>query len=497
MRRVFKILLVILLLFSLSGCAGPSWTTAGKIVPPIHTICPLEGQWLVIQEMKIDEKPGEDNLGWEGKNIQLSGNVAMLGDYVWNRPEFKIKRVNSTNYLVTKYLNLPNELMPESKDVEVVTLLSEENFIGEFMRIDEQRLIAFVQSNVLYLEKVSDQVESTLISAGQNDFMANQQSNPGSSGVLLGLKLPKESNTADNGAKGEFTYQTLWLAIDNMKLHPILKGNNVFFPRSSGFWELQIRPGLEELSLEEMLSAHDVSTKILDSQLKTMMISRGETKKSSGKKVIEYVGNDFVVVENNLGVNHLQVLPVDKISTSEGIKVSDLLGDNGSAAYSNARAQARRSLYQNPNIKSIDDLGVEQNFGLIRKNGHWYLRGRINYYLQNSSEPSYLDFNVNIVPPGKLIMYDTLCLSWQYIKDRVPDAVDAFTSPNGDMALVVTKTKLLVFSITAGQLVSEPLAKIDFPAGSSVIMAEWATDFYVDNWEKAFLANGAEVLKNE
>ncbi|AFQ44965.1 hypothetical protein [Desulfosporosinus meridiei] len=496
MRRVYKILLVIFLLLSLSGCADLSWTTAGKIVPPVHTICPLEGQWLVIKEMETDEKPGEDNLGWEGKNIQLSGNIALLGDYVWNRPEFKIKRVNSTNYLVTKYLNLPNELMPENKDVEVITVSSEENFIGEFMRIDEQRLIAFVQSNVLYLKKISDQVESNLVSVDQNDFIANQQSNPGSSGVLLGLKLSKESNTADNGAKGELTYQTLWLAIDHMKLHPILKGNNVFFPRNSGFWELQIRSGLDELSLEERLSAHDVSTKILDSQLKTM-ISRGETKKSSGRKVIEYVGNDFVVVENNLGANHLQVLPVDKISTSEGIKVSDLLGDNGSAAYSNARAQARRSLYKNPNIKSIDDLSVEQNFGLIRKNGHWYLRGRINYYLQNSSEPSYLDFNVNVVPPGKLIMYDTLCLSWQYIKDRVPEAVDAFTSPNRDMALVVTKTKLLVYSITDGQLVSEPLAKIDLPAGASVIMAEWATDFYVDNWEKAFLANGAEVMEDE
>jgi len=499
MRRAYKLLLVGLSLLLLGGCANLSWTTAGKIIHPVPNICPLEGQWQVNQDRQTNGNSEGDNSSWEGKGIQFTGEVAMLGDYVWSNPTYKIKKVNSSNYLMTKYLSLPSTLIPDSKEVEVITVSSAENFLGEFMKIDETKLVAFVQNNVLYLQKVSDQVDSSLATANLNDFKANEQSDLGASGVLVGLKIPKGSGSNDDAGKAGFMYQTLWLALDNKKLHPVLIGNNIFFPRSSGFWELQIRQEQEGSNLENTLSAHDVSTKVKvqEPQLRNITISRGEVKTEASQKIIDYVGNDFVAVVNDDGGNHLQVLPVDKISALEGIKLSDLLGNNGLATFSNARAQARRSLNNNNNITSIDDEGFEQNFGLTRKNGHWYLRGRINYYVQDANDPSYLDFKVNLVPPAKLIFYDTLCLSWQSIKDRVPDAVDAFTSPNRDMALVITKTKLQVYSISAGQLGSEPLAKIDLQTGASVIMAEWATGSYVDNWEKAFNANGALVRKTD
>lgn len=213
------------------------------------------------------------------------------------------------------------------------------------------------------------------------------------------------------------------------------------------------------------------------------------------RKIIDYVGNDYVAIENDLDhVERLQVLPVDKTSAPVGIKLSDLIGDNGSLTYSTARDRALQFL-ENKGISKIDEDNVEENFGLIRKNGHWYLQGRINY--ESGSKPHYLDYNINLIPPAKLIYYDTLCLSWQNIKDRIPDAVDAFTSPNRDLALVLTKSKLYVYGVSDDLLDSEPLAKINIEAGETVVMAEWATGSYVDNWEKAFLSNGAKVEINE
>jgi len=496
MFRLYKVLLVGLSLLLLSGCADLSWTAAGKITPPVHNICPLEGQWKVSQDMQTDGNSGGDSQGWEGKTVQFTQDVAILGDYVWSTPTFKIKKVNSTNYLMTKYLNLSSTLMPDSKEVEVITVSSAENFLGEFMKIDDTKLIAFVQNKALYLQKVSDQVDSSLASANLNNFKMNEQSNPGVSGVLVGLKIPKRP-----GANGEdntdVTYQTLWLAFDNKKLHPVLTGDDIFFPRSSGFWKLQVRQVQVGAKKENVLSAHDVATKVQEQQLSPITNSRGDVKIGVGNKIMDYVGNDYVAVENDEVGNYLQVLLVDKISASQGVTLSDLLGKSGTATFSNARTQARQSLNNISNITSFDENGFEQNFGLIRKNGHWYLRGRIIYSYLDANNPSYLDFNVNLIPPAKLIFYDTLCLSWQYVKDRVPDAVDAFTSPNQNMALVLTKTKLQVYAISAGQLGSEPLARIDLQTGASVIMAEWATSYYVDNWEKAFLANGAKITTVE
>ena len=497
MPRAYKVLLAVLSLLLLSGCTNLSWTTAGKIIPPVPDSCPLEGQWEVNQDLQADGNPEEYHQNWEGKTIQFTREVAVLGDYVWSNPAFKLKKVSSAQYLTTKYLNLSSDLMPDNQEIEVITVSAGENFLGEFMKIDEARLIAFVQNKALYLQKLSDQVDSSLALANLNDYQANEQSSQGSSGVLVGLKIPDGSGTDKDADNTGYRYQTLWLASKNKKLNPVLTGENIFFPRSSGFWELQVPQIQKGSTMEDGLSAHDVSTKVQEPQLSSLKLSRGEVNKGTGKKIIHYVGNDYVAVENQGYGNQLQVLPVDKISALEGIKFSDLLDYGGSSTFSNARAQARRTLNNNPHIIDIDNDSLEQNFGLTRKNGHWYLRGRINYTLQNANDPSHMDFNINLVPPAKLIFYDTLYLSWQYIKDRVPDAVDAFTSPNQDIALVITKTKLLVYPISMGQLESEALAKIDLETGTSIIMAEWATGSYVDNWEKAFLANGAEVTGNE
>ncbi|MDR3585902.1 MAG: hypothetical protein P4L59_11355 [Desulfosporosinus sp.] len=494
MFKVYKVLLVGLITLLLGGCANLSWTTAGRFIPPAYTLCPLEGKWTVIEDLQTSGNSGGSQQNWVGDSAQFSCKVAMLGDYVWSNPTYKIKKVNSRDYLMTKYLNLSNTLIPDSKEVSVVTVSSAENFLSEFMKIDDTKVIAFVQNKALYLQKVSDQVDSSFAAVNLNDFKTNDQSNPRTSGVLVGLKIPSESD-GNGGQNDDFTYQTLWLASDDKKLHPILTGNDIFFPRSSGFWELQVRNLQVGAKAENLLTANDVSTKIPISQPRSAAINQLQAGKGIFKRIIDYVGNDYVAVENVAdGTNHLQVLPVDKISAPEGIKLSDLLGNSGLTAFNSARTQASLALY-NQGITVLDDAGFEQNFGLTRKNGHWYLRGRINY--QEGTTPNYRDFNVNSIPPAKLIFYDTLCLSWQNIKDRVPEAVDAFSSPNRDIALVITKTKLYVYACNAGQLDSEPLAKIGLKEGETVIMAEWATGFYVDNWEKAFLANGAQVMTKE
>lgn len=483
MVRVCKLLLVVLSILLLGGCSNLSWTTAGKIIPPVNNVSPLEGKWTVLQDLHTNGHSRGGNQQWVGDIAQFNPGVAMLGGYVWNNPTYKIKKVNSTDYLMTKYLTLTSTLVPNNQVVDVTTVSTAENFLGEFMKIDDTKIIAFVQNNVLLLQKVSDQVDRSLAAANPNVFDINNQSKAGTSGVLLGLKVPQNN---------DFTYQTLWLAADNKNLHQVLKGNNIFFPRSSGFWELRVRNVLNGAEKEDELSAHDVSTKVLEMQSRSMEIIHQNVQKGIHKRIIDYVGNDYVAIENDIGgINQLQVLPVDKISAQVGIKVSDLLGNSGLTAYNNARAQARRIL-SNEGITPLDEDEFEEDFGLTRKNGHWYLQGRINY--QNEGTPHYMDYNVNLIPPAKLIFYDTLCLSWQNIKERVPDALDAFTSPNHDIALVITKKKLYVYGISAEQLDSEPLAKLEMKEGEAVIMAEWATGSYVDNWEKAFLNNGAKVM---
>jgi len=483
MLNTGKLLLVWFSLLLVGGCANPAWTTAGRIVPPAYNVCPLEGKWTVIQDLGSEGYSEETNLQAEGSYAQFSREIAILGSDVWKKTSYKIKKVNSTDYLMTRYIALDSYLASINKEVDVVTIFADSNYLGEFMKIDGSTVISFVQNKVLLLEKVADHADDPRSVANANIIDANQYNNLGTSGIFMGLKIPEDN---------DYIYKTIWVAADDKKLRPVLSRNNIFFPRRSGFWELQVRSGLNKGEIAAQLSARNVAAK--DSAAVKDKVFLKQAQATTNPKVIDYIGNDYVAIENNIaGTNKLQVLPVDNLSSQIGIKVSDLLGDQGLTAYRSAREQALRTLHDE-GIAAADDDMSEDNFGLTRKNGHWHLQGRINY--QSNGAPGIREFNINFIPPASLILYDTLYLSWQNIKDRVPNALDAFTSPNKDIALIETKNKLYIFGISGEQLDSAPLGEMELKEGTTVIMAEWATGFYVDNWERTFLDTGAQVAKD-
>lgn len=481
-----KTLLALILFLLVGGCANPSWTTAGKIVPPAYNVCPLEGKWSVIGEPGSEGYSGVAKRGAEVNALQFSREIAVLGNNVWNQPNYKIKKVNSTDYLMSRFFVLDSYLASINQQVDVVTVFADSNFLGEFMKIDDAAVIAFVQNKVLLLHKVADYADDPRSVANLNVADGSQYDNTGTSGIFIGLKIPSNN---------DYIYKTVWIAADDKKLRPVLGRNDLYFPRKSGFWELQVKSGLKPGETGAALSAHNVAIKdaaAIEDKISANTASPGTPGTQS--IVIDYIGNDFVTIENNNGgTSKLQVLPVDKLSSSIGIKLSDLLGDTGLTAYHSAREQALQTLH-GQGITLIDEDVNGDNFGLIRNNGHWHLQGRIDYQ-QNGSSGT-MDFNINFIPPTNLVFYDTLYLSWQSIKDRVPNALDAFTSPNRDIAVIKTKSKLYFFGISGEQLDSVPLGEIELKEGTTVIMAEWATGLYVDDWENTFMANGARVVEN-
>lgn len=477
MLKKYKFLPALFLLLLVGGCANPSWTTAGKIVPPVYEACPLEGKWSVMEELVSDGYPGKTSLEAVGSLLQFSREAAILSSNVWNKPTYKVKKVNATDYLMTRHTVLDSKLALTSEKVEVVTVFADSNYLGEFMKINDATVVSFVQNKVLLLHKIAVHADDprSIANASIDD---DQYNKTGASGIFIGLKIPSNH---------DYIYKTVWVAADNKKLHPVLSRNDIYFPRHSGFWELQVKQG----NNREALSAHNIAEKDLAAE--AGKVSAKIASSGSESIVIDYIGNDYVAIENNTGgIARLQVLPVDKLSSPIGIKVSDLLGPAGLKAYHGAREQAVQALYSQGTTLINADIN-EDNYGLIRKNGHWYLQGRVNYHGNNA--PGTMEFNIKFLPPANLVFYDALYPGWQSIKDRVPNALDAVTSPSKDIAVVKTKSKLYVFGINGEQLNSIPLGEVSLDEGTTIIMAEWATGFYVEDWEKNFLTNGAGVLK--
>lgn len=495
---VKKMLLIVIVLLILGGCSdllGTSDTSAGKIIPPTDTSSPFSGKWTVLEVLGTGDETESTVPQWTGRSVQFYEDCVALDDTIWANISYKIKRVDAADYLALKYMSYPDFFAEDIQQVEIVTVYADDNYLGEAMKIDDFNMVFFAQDRGLLLIKVSDEADIMLGSSNSTEQNLIRNRNQSASGVLLGLRIPGETGSA---------YRTLWVAADRGKMHPVLMSESLFFPRTSGFWELDARNIFTEGMRGSLLSARNVAISALKAEngdaAETDAAADVETDEEvdvidSSEKTITYIGNDYIVVEkNDEGVRRLMVLPVDNLSSSTEIKFSDLLGDKGLDSLLTAREKAVDALRSN-GIRLFERNRFDTNFGLKRTNGHWTLVGRINY--QSEGKLAHTDYDIKIVPPVSLVSYDTLVLSWPKIKDRVPDALDAFTSPSKDIALVQTKNKLTIYKIGAEQLSENPLAEIDIPEDATVIMAEWATGSYVESWGNSFLSYGARVLDED
>lgn len=520
-KRVLLFLGVAFMLI-LAGCADPPGASAGKIIPPPIQADPLSGKWEITKELGTSGYAVESSQQWIGGTVQFAEGAVEFDGKVWNRLSYKIKKVNASDYLMTKYIPFNDVLISETQEVDVITVYAASQYLGEFVKLNDENIISFIQNKGLLLKKLSDEADSFLDSPGGNSWDLYQVSIQGTSGILLGIKIPYGLG---------YRYRTLWIASDYNEVHPVLAADNLFFPRKSGFWELSVKSVAEEGKTGTILAARNVMTKNLELKSQSTVTDDGditsqtasedkrnnsnagnrnseETIKDSNKdkesskeseiddepavRAINYIGSNYVAIEKQTKEgSRLQVLPVDKLSVTTEIKITELMGHRGLSAYLSARERAVTELKKKGiSIQEESELG--ENFGLVRKYGHWFLVGRLNY--QKGVSYEHTDFDLKIIPPSNLITYDTLVLSWHNIKDRVPDALDAFASPNRDIALVKTKNKLLVYKVVSEQLAENPVAEVDLQEGTTVVMAEWATGSYVDNWEKSFLAYGAKPV---
>lgn len=506
MKMIRNILVILLSISLLSACSVENPDTAERIARPESRTAPLQGTW------KLDKcysgKSGrQDSPGvsgkWVGTEVGFNRSEIVFGSQYWSNVSFKVKSVNAEEYFLHKYADALKSFDIRSREVLVVTASSQDKFLYEFIQADEGRYIVSVEDEYYCMVKTSDEFGGLpAVTAAKNSAdpsgEADKTSDTVQSGLLLGFRVPAgmDANAAED-TSGGYKYLTYWIASINNVIRPVISADNVFLPRKDGFWRLEIGKGLGSEGLEDILVASMVSDSGVRrpaAQAKAGNPSkRIETKL---EKSILYVGNDYVCVENTINQKgqgnttyqekSLMTLPVDNLRNTEGIRFSDLTGDNGVMAMEGAAAEVLGSPSSNA-IKSGMNKYQEENFALFRKTGHWFFKGRVN--LARDDSMAYVDYNINLIPPPDMVAYDMLHVPWTTVKDTVPQAIDAYTSPNNDIAVVITGTDILLYAIGNGALSKKPLGKYGAPDGGSIIMAEWATADYVQSWEKAFIKN--------
>jgi hypothetical protein len=501
--RYFKILLIIVALTLFAGCTPSYDETSNKIARPENKEIPLQGKWIVEQPTgTVTEKsPTDADNKWTGKVFDFNGNSISFDGTDWSNVNYKIRRVNADEYFLHSFTDAIKSLEIKDKEIQVITASSQDKYLYEFIKLDSDRLVVNIDSKFYCLVKAPKGYSA---SVGKNkstdnanlNISNNNVKNTVYSGLLLGIRIPEQMPQKGTDEKLEqYVYKTYWISYIDGKLGNLLWADDIFLPRKDGFWKLGVQKILGEKGIEDIITTNRVSERnqkkpALEAEaVKTSL--RMETKM---RRTILYVGNDYICTENieNTKIPDssatgskklLRTMPVDNVNNTDGIKFSDLAGDNGSIAMEGA-ISGLLSNSNNNSIKNIIEDNQEENFALYRKMGHWFFKGRLS--LATDEPVSYLEFNINLIPPADMVAYDILHVPWELVKDKVPQAVDAYTSPNSDMAVVLTRNSVMIYSIKDKTLEGDPVYKFSIPDGSAVVMAEWATGDYVLNWEKSF-----------
>lgn len=510
MKKIISIFIMLLTTILLSACNIADSNIQDKIVSPENNTTPIQGKWVIEEKIEMSEKEEASSEivadkepidNYIGREILFSKDAIVVADDYANNPTFMFKNVNTDDYLLYKYKINPRNLDISSETIQVITSLKDDQLFYEFVRYNEDNLLIFINDSFYDLEKIADEVSYEEVNRYIN-VESNMMTTLDTievedikSGVLLGIKTPiydEENEIPD------WDYKTIWIRSDNRNIIKY-ELDKLLVPRKNGFWIVNVDrnetdssindkivaiPQFSRIDAEKSMELPDISFNILSRKSASPMEDR-----SILLKDILFIGNDYISLEkidiNNNNRKTLEIYALDNIEEQRSIKLSDIVED-GEFLFKEG----------SQNIQSIGENVVlnQSNVGLVRRNGYWILKGRINY--RQNEEQLYKDFNIKAIPPKTMVSYDELSVPWDVIDAQFPEAIDAFSSPNREFIILVTANEIKVYPSENGEILSfEPLTKIQMPNNASIIMSEWALGRYPEIWENEMIKQGAQNIE--
>jgi len=494
MKKLLLIVCFGFLLLVSTSCNVISGEGEEKIMSPSNNTPPLLGKWEVENVIKNSgNQVSSDNFKeLIGTEALFNKDGVILGTIFSKTPEFKIKTVNTIDYLLYKYKLSPHSLGIEDDRVEVITILDDKQFLGEFIKISDDILIVNIEDVFCRMKRTVKEVSMEEVNryidieSNMSRISGNVVDDNLQTGLLLGLKTPIYHEASQLPS---WNYKTIWINSQKNNIVGIYELDGLLLPRKNGFWKIYSNRITENNSTwDELLAEQILVTKELTAEEEVDILSQRKiaiepTTYHSIIKNIQFVGNDYISVENvdiDRGWSRiLNIYSIDNLNDLKPIKLSDLIGEKGNEIFTESAISVI-----NNEVKTISN---EENVGLFRNNGYWIMRGRINYKVNN--EEIYRDFNIKTIPPKEMVSYDDQIIPWEALRMLIPDMKDFYSSPNGEFLVAITSNNLEIYRIENGDLVHTPVKKIAIPYDTSIVMSEWAKGRYANIWQN-------EVIKN-
>lgn len=308
---------------------------------------------------------------------------------------------------------------------------------------------------------------------------------------------------------GQAAFETFLLVIDGDQMKVAVRTPHLYFPRKSGFWEVGILPpkisdgqqngGTNSPAWNDwklwaapvgqkpaLTPAHEKTEKAETSE------EGKETEQTGGVRyfTISLVGSDYLsftdYFESYAGdlsyVTAPMILPIDDVAKQAYSEFSSIQPWTPPLSPEQYQSDLERCA-----SAEVEEPGYSREALETGSQGWRILRGRMRWDFEwslNHATGAARGYNAvcttSLRPPRSLIGADSVKLAWNQILPRVPDVQTAFSSPDGSVLLVFTKSQILAFRPAEGTL-SKPFARLNYDP-HRILMSQWAVGKYADNW---------------
>ncbi|QMV44421.1 hypothetical protein [Cohnella cholangitidis] len=292
------------------------------------------------------------------------------------------------------------------------------------------------------------------------------------SAVVIGLRADK-----DQSGMSSSSYRTIMVAPEREKLTFIRSGQGIWMPYKTNFWKIDAVPDAQGKGNETLEALKSGVRK------EKIKVANEPTLARTNEKLL-YAGNQFVSVLQNSNVNEDGV-PVEQ--SDVWINEVSNLAPEARGNQANALKAGNFTLAQALGANAAEPPNVDQ-WVIARDAGNWVAKQPAG----NNGLTTVRDIQswpaLSVQLTKAIVKDDPLALSWDEVRSLEPRAIDAYTSQDEDIAVIVTDSsiKLIPYQLPEEEM-KDSTVTVSLRANESVVMVQWATqEKYVESWKLLF-----------
>ncbi len=314
---------------------------------------------------------------------------------------------------------------------------------------------------------------------------------PVSTALLIGLRTEHvEKNPKRVLSSTTYSsYRTLLIAPIRGQLQTTAEGPGILMPYKHNFWKIDSLT--HKTPTDEF---HYLVTHPADQKAKPETFTDKTDEEMHHVETLLFAGNEYVSVEETEEVwrgnapaqfKRIWVRAVPQMTEARTLDFSAGRADTRHVSIQDVFGAGTQGIIDDlaGNIKgSLPPAELNgESWTIARNPGQWVAKAAETFRFSNHHAEGYSLVGFPKPLPEKVVSHDTLCCAWSNIQSNWPEATDALTSPMNDVTVIVKPGKLEFYPF--GLLNNrEPLYTVELQPGEQLVMAQWATDHYVQDW---------------